>query len=91
MSITDEHVNPFAAGTSTSPDCQGYHPIAVLADGELLCEHCVNDETNPIIDGTGGFETVDPSDAQWTVISWMASDTVVEGEGCAHCGRGWTS
>lgn len=87
--MSEAYVNPFAAGTSKSPDCQGYHPIAVLGDGELLCEHCVNDETNPIIDGTGGFESGDPSDAQWTVISWMASDTVVEGEGCAHCGRTW--
>ena len=86
-------INPFAAGTSPAPDCQGYHPIAIVADGELLCEHCVMDATNPIIDGTGTLPADgDPADDQWTVVAWTNSgDLEDHGEQCAHCYRRWFS
>lgn len=93
---TTATINPFATGKALMPDCQGYHPIAILADGELLCEHCVGDPTNPVIDGTGKLPANgDPSDDQWTVVAWMASDVIQADsdavEQCAHCYRTWVS
>lgn len=84
--------NPFADRTSKTPDCQGYHPVALVADGELLCEHCVLDPFNPVIDGTGpGHRVDDPSDEQWTVVSWMASDVLDADDQCSHCYRKWVT
>ena len=87
-------INPFAAGTSPAPDCQGYHPIALVADGELLCEHCVMDASNPIIDGTDQrypYADMAIEDAQWTVIGWMNSgDLEDDTDQCSHCYRTWS-
>jgi alkylhydroperoxidase family enzyme len=93
MTTTTTTINPFAAGTSPAPDCQGYHPIAIVADGELLCEHCVMDASNPIIDGTGRLPADgDPADDQWTVVAWTNSgDLDDHGEQCGHCYRRWFS
>lgn len=90
--MTTDTINPFATGASPMPDCQGYHPIALVADGELLCEHCVADPTNPVIDGTDdGVPIDDPADEQWTVVSWMNSETLDDSDQCSHCYRTWVS
>lgn len=91
VSVDQPTTNPFADGRSETPDCQGYHPVAVLLDGELLCEHCVIDPTNPVIDGTDErwpLADTAPEDVQWTVISWATSETFTDDE-CSHCGRRW--
>ena len=82
--------NEFVDGVHPAPDCQGYHPIALVADGELLCEHCVMDPTNPVQYRPNGDVDYWDSDAQWTVVAWTHSgDLDGEDHQCAHCYRDW--
>lgn len=61
------------------PDAMGYTPFAVCDDGEVLCEQCVRDETNPV--HTGG-----EADG-WRVDGWSHTGEVESFTACAHCYR----
>lgn len=65
------------------PDCMGYLPIAVTDDGDVLCERCVLDPTNPVHEATTGERSPDG----WGVVGWSHSGDVDEPEFCGHCAR----
>ena len=95
ISMAQEYLesnNEFVQGLHPQPDCQGYHPIGICADAELLCEHCIMDPTNPVLYRPGYENMTGDPDSQWTIVGWTNSGDFEdpEDEQCAHCGRGWT-
>ena len=78
--------NPFAADPSLVPEPYGCVALmALMDDGETLCEQCVRDPSNPVedrrIDPHGGFYT------GWGVVGFFTSGECEDGETCAHYNR----
>lgn len=68
--------NPFATGLLDLPDPGGYALLAVLEDGELLCEACLRNPDNPVHPGDYGDG--------WGVCGFITNESA-DDEQCAHC------
>jgi hypothetical protein len=76
--------NPFAKGTSETPDLMGgYSLFAVMDDGEALCVKCTLDPTNPVHDE----RTTATTDRDgWGVIAFdHTGNCDTEDVNCSHC------
>lgn len=65
------------------PDTMGYIPIAVTDDGDVLCEACVLDPTNPVHEHD--YAKHSSGGDGWGVIAWTHSGEVEGPEHCSHC------
>lgn len=73
------------------PDTMGYIPIAVTDDGDVLCEKCVLDPTNPVHDASPEIPTsviyLDMGQDGWGVVGWDHSGNAEEEVTCSHCNK----
>ncbi len=76
--------NPFASGAAELPDLWGGQSlIAVMEDGEDLCERCVTDPTNPVANHVGRRCSAEGDG--WAVVAWEGTASREEDAICAHC------
>ena len=59
----------------------GYDIAYVMDDGEYLCGHCMNAESNV------HFKDEDPTEDGWLVIGFDTANNWETGEMCGHCNR----
>ena len=57
----------------------GVRLIAIMDDGESLCETCVRDQTNPVHRGGDGDG--------WRIEGWTTTGDLEEPDHCAHCNK----
>lgn len=67
------------------PEPGGYNLIAVMDDGDVLCEWCVRDPFNPIEDRrkdhhAGGY-------TGWGLVGWSTTGDTDSYTVCANCNR----
>lgn len=65
------------------PDAMGYALIAYTDDGDMLCEVCVRESTNPVHKSEMGEYTGDG----WGVIGWGHSGDTDTCFDCGHCNK----
>lgn len=66
------------------PDTMGYTPYAITDDGDVLCETCVLDPTNPVHDHDVNARSGGDG---WGIIGWGHSGDLEEPENCSHCNK----
>lgn len=83
--MSDQWVNPFADRANVPDVFGGVSLMALMDDGETLCEQCLIDPRNPVHDARVTDEWRDG----WGVVGFFTSGECDEGslEICAHCNR----
>lgn len=76
--------NPFADPSNMPDVFGGVALLAVMDDGEFLCEKCLTDSNNPVHDERGKS---DPERDGWGVVALIGSNDIEEAANCAHCGN----
>jgi hypothetical protein len=80
----DEVVNEYPQDDIPEPG--GYNLIALMDDGDTLCEWCVRDPFNPVTDRRTDNRATWRGDG-WGVVAWVTTGDTEGFTACAHCNR----
>jgi hypothetical protein len=76
--------NPFPNRANVPDVFGGVALLALLDDGETLCERCLVDPSNPVHDARNDSDALRDG---WGVVAFFTSDECESTEICAHCNR----